>query len=62
MHRLIAERIAADEQTAAVRGLLWRLLPPNNAAKFRLRVDAADSDASSSGANEEVPNATRKSA
>ena len=47
--RLIAERQDADEQTAEVRGLLWRLLPPADAAKFCLRVDDApgDSDASS---------------
>lgn len=47
--RLIADRLEADEQTAAVRGLLWRLLPPVDAAKFRLRVDdgPGDSDVSS---------------
>ncbi len=49
--RLIAERMAADEQTAAVQSLLGRLLPPEDVAKFRLRVDDAAaecSDASSS--------------
>ena len=47
--RLIAERLEADEQTAEVRGLLWRLLPPADAAKFCLRVDdgPGDSDVSS---------------
>ena len=47
--RLIADRLQADEQTAAVRGLLWRLLPPADAAKFRLQVDdgLGDSDVSS---------------
>lgn len=52
--RLIAERLTSDEQTTAVRGLLWRLLPPADAAKFRLRVDEdAGSDASSAGINQE---------
>lgn len=59
--RLIADRLESDEQTAAVHGLLWRLLPPADAAKFLLRVDdgPGDSDVSSGdnagGAEEQQP-------
>ncbi len=41
--------MAADEQTAAVQGLLRRLLPPADAAKFRLRVDGGKGGPGSSG-------------
>lgn len=42
--RAAAARVAADEQTEAVRALLYRLLDPQDACKFTLQVDGSSGD------------------